>query len=90
MDPINKPDETETRDNEEREKEIEEFKAYDLDSFDQRLVEGANTGMEQAEVARIVEDDVEKMKVIDLQIDRKLEHTKIRFEELREKTKFSI
>lgn len=66
------------------------MKAYDLNSIDQQLVEAANTGMEHAKVARILEDEVKKLKAIDRQIDRKLEHIKLLFEAIRDKLKSYI
>lgn len=66
-------------------KEKEEIDAPNLDSFKQRLDEAANTSLERFKTAKMLEDEVAKVKDFDQHIDRKLHYTKLHFEELREK-----
>ena len=68
----------------------EELKAFYLDSVDQRLVEAAIIGMEWAKDDKVLEAKVEKLKAIDHHIDRKLECTKLHFQELKNKLKSSV
>lgn len=47
--------------------------AFDLDYVDQKLVKAANTGVERAKDAKTLEAKLEKLKVVDRQINRRLQ-----------------
>lgn len=51
------------------------------------MVEVANIGIKSARTARILEAKASKLKVVDLMVNKKLERTRLHFEELRSKLK---
>lgn len=57
--------------------------ASELASIDEELVEEANAGIECGRTSHILEGVVSKLKDADLMIDKRLECTKLRFEEMR-------
>lgn len=67
------------------EKEKDEIDSSELASVSKNLVEVANTGIECTRTARILEAEVSKLRVAELMVDKKLERTRSRFEELRSK-----
>lgn len=69
------------------EKEKAQLNASELDSIEEKLVEAVNAGLEHARTTRLLEVEVEKLRVDDRLADRKLERPKLRFEELKSKLK---
>lgn len=68
-------------------KEKVELNASDLDFVDQNLIEAASTGLESAKATMALKVELDKLKYVNRQIDRKLEGTKLCFEKSRSKLK---
>lgn len=58
-----------------------------MDFVDEKSIEEANADIKRAKVARKLEGELNKLKVEDLVIDRKLERTKSHFKEMKNKLK---
>lgn len=60
-----------------------ELNASDLDYVDQKLIEAANTGLKHAKTSKVLEAEVDKLRAVNCQVNKKLERTRMHFEELR-------
>lgn len=55
--------------------------------YPKKLVEAVNIGLKRPSIARVLEGEETKLKVVDLMVDKKLERTRLCIEELRSKLK---